>query len=236
MEKNFYDLESSEKTNNIPIKFKNNSDEVDSTSNSSFKVFKINESDNDFEFSNLVDTYTKQHSDRVSQYAILIGKHIGLSNEDLKNLKLGCLFHDVGKSEISNDILQKTSSLDDSEYSKMKKHPLIGATILYNSNHISNDIITIVEHHHEKYDGTGYPSGLKGKDIPYLARIATIADSFDAMTSKRSYRNPLSMDVAISELEKCKGTQFDPELTDVFLDILKNNIDDINKIQKKYDL
>ena len=99
---------------------------------------------------------------------------------------------------------------------------------------LPQDIIPIVKHHHEKYDGTGYPGKLKGEDIPYLARIAAIADTFDAMTSKRSYRDSLPMDVVISEFERCKGTQFDPKLDDVFLDILKNHYDEIEKIRENY--
>ena len=96
------------------------------------------------------------------------------------------------------------------------------------------DILPIVEHHHEKYDGSGYPGKLKGDNIPYLARITAIADSFDAMNSKRSYRDPLPAEVIISEFEKCKGIQFDPEMDDVFLDILKNHYDEIKEIQEKH--
>ena len=123
--------------------------------------------------------------------------------------------------------------MTDDEYSEIKNHPSIGAHILSTAV-IFQDIIPIVKHHHEKYDGTGYPGKLKGEDIPYLARIAAIADTFDAMTSKRSYRDPLPLDVVISEFERCRGTQFDPELDDLFLDILKNHYDEIQEIQDNY--
>ena len=129
--------------------------------------------------------------------------------------------------------MQKNTKLTDSEYSEIKNHPSIGAHILSTAT-IFKDIIPIVKHHHEKYDGTGYPGMLKGNDIPYLARITAIADSFDAMTSRRTYRDSLSIDIVISEFEKYKGTQFDPELTDAFLDILKNHFDQIEQIQEKY--
>ena len=179
------------------------------------------------------DTYTRGHSDRVSEYSVLIGKHLGLSEDDQKTLRIGGLFHDVGKIGVPDSILQKESKLTDDEYSEIKNHPSIGAHILSTAT-IFQDIIPIVKHHHEKYDGTGYPGKLKGTDIPYLARITAIADTFDAMTSKRSYRDALSLDTVISEFEKYKGTQFDPELTDIFLDILKNHYDEIKEIQEKY--
>ena len=179
------------------------------------------------------DTYTKGHSDRVSQYSVLIGKHLGLSDIDLKTLEIGGLFHDIGKIGVPDSILRKESKLTDDEYSEIKNHPSIGAHILSTAV-IFQDIIPIVKHHHEKYDGTGYPGKLKGEDIPYLARIAAIADTFDAMTSKRSYRDPLPLDVVISEFERCRGTQFDPELDDLFLDILKNHYDEIQEIQDNY--
>ena len=179
------------------------------------------------------DSYTRGHSDRVSEYSVLIGKHLGLSEKDLKTLKIGGLFHDIGKIGVPDAILQKNAKLSDEEYSEIKNHPSIGAHILSTAS-IFQDLIPIVKHHHERYDGHGYPSQLKGEDIPYLARIAAIADSFDAMTSRRVYRNSLSIDVVKSEFERCKGTQFDPNLTDVFLDILNNHFDEIQKIMDTY--
>lgn len=179
------------------------------------------------------DTYTRGHSDRVSEYSVLIGKYLGLPEADLDTLKIGGLFHDIGKIGVPDAILQKNGKLDDDEYSQIKQHPNIGVHILSHAK-IFQNILPIVEHHHEKYDGTGYPSRLAGEDIPYLARIAAVADSFDAMTSKRAYRDSLPIDVVIAEFEKFRGTQFDPNIDDVFLDILRNHYDEIEEIRNKY--
>lgn len=179
------------------------------------------------------DSYTRGHSDRVSEYSVLLGKYLNLPEETLNTLRIGGLFHDIGKIGVPDSILQKESKLTDDEYSEIKNHPSIGAHILSTAT-IFHDIIPIVKHHHEKYDGTGYPGRLQGENIPYLARIAAIADSFDAMTSRRTYRDSLPMGIVISEFKRCKGTQFDPKLADVFLDILENHFDEIKEIQEKY--
>ena len=179
------------------------------------------------------DPYTRGHSDRVAAYSVLIGKKLGLSEEDLHTLEIGGLFHDIGKIGVPDSILLKDSKLTDDEYSQIKQHPNIGVHILSNAA-IFNDILPIVEYHHERYDGNGYPSKLSGNDIPYFARITAIADSFDAMASRRAYRNSLDLDTIISEFERCKGTQFDPQLDDLFLDILKNHYEEIKEIQEKY--
>lgn len=147
------------------------------------------------------DKYTRGHSDRVSAYSVLIGEKLGLSSEDLEALRIGGLFHDIGKIGISDNILLKTLKLTDSEYDEIKKHPSIGAHILENLKAFEN-IIPIVLHHHERYDGKGYPNNLKGEDIPYIARIVAIADSFDAMTSKRCYRNSLSINIVKEEIKR----------------------------------
>ena len=179
------------------------------------------------------DTYTRGHSDRVSEYSVLIGEKIGLNEEDLRRLRIGGLFHDVGKIGVPDNILQKNGKLSDDEYSEIKNHPTIGAHILSSAS-IFQDIIPIVKHHHERFDGRGYPGQLKGEEIPYLARIAAVADSFDAMTSRRVYRDSLPINVVIEEIEKNKGTQFDPNVADAFLDILRNNYDRIKEIQEKF--
>lgn len=179
------------------------------------------------------DSYTRGHSDRVSEYSYLIGKYLNLPEGDLKKLKLGGLFHDIGKIGIPDSILLKTERLTDDEYSEIKNHPAIGAHILSNASMFA-DIIPIVKHHHERYDGNGYPGKLKGEDIPYLARITAVADTFDAMTSRRAYRDPLPLDVVKSEFEKNSGTQFDPNIVPVFLDILNNHYDEIEEIRNKY--
>ena len=179
------------------------------------------------------DTYTRGHSDRVSAYSVLIGEKLGLPEDQIKTLKIGGLFHDIGKIGIPDSILLKESKLTDDEYSQIKNHPSIGAHILSSVSYFK-DMIPIVKHHHEKYDGNGYPSKLKGEDIPYLARIAAVADSFDAMTSRRSYRDSMDLSIVIAEIERCRGTQFDPEIADAFLDILKNEPEKIKKIQEEF--
>ena len=179
------------------------------------------------------DVYTRGHSDRVSEYSLLIGEKLNLPPEQMKTLKIGALFHDIGKIGIPDAILLKTDKLTDDEYSEIKNHPAIGAHILSNAS-IFADIIPIVKHHHERYDGKGYPARLAGEDIPYLARIVAVADTFDAMTSRRSYRQALDFDYTTNEIERCKGTQFDPTIADVFLEILRTNQDKITEIQKKY--
>ncbi len=179
------------------------------------------------------DVYTRGHSDRVSEYAVLIGQKLGLSEEDLKNLRIGGLFHDIGKIGVPDSILLKPGKLTDNEYSEIKNHPTIGAHILSSAS-IFEPLLPIVKHHHERYDGNGYPSKLAGENIPYLARITAVADTFDAMTSKRVYRNELDLDFVKTEMERCKGTQFDPQITDAFLDILNNNYDKIQEIREKY--
>jgi len=179
------------------------------------------------------DTYTRGHSDRVSEYSVIIGKKLNLSEKDINTLKLGGLFHDIGKIGVPDSILLKDTKLTDEEYSEIKNHPSIGAHILSNAT-IFKDALPIVKHHHERFDGNGYPGKLKGEDIPYLARIASIADAFDAMTSRRTYRDSLDLDFVKAEFEKCKGTQFDPTYADAFLDILNTEYEKIEEIRNKY--
>lgn len=179
------------------------------------------------------DPYTRGHSDRVSEYAVLLGKKLKLLNEDIEKLKIGGLFHDIGKIGIPDSILLKESKLTDEEYLKIKEHPVIGYNILENADMFKN-ILDIIKYHHERFDGNGYPEKLSGTNIPYLARITSIVDSFDAMTSRRSYRDSLPMDVVKSEILQNLGSQFDPEIGIVFLDILDNDFNSIKQIQEKY--
>ena len=179
------------------------------------------------------DPYTKGHSDRVSEYAVLLGKKLNLPNEDIEKLKIGGLFHDIGKIGIPDSILLKESKLTDEEYIKIKEHPVIGYNILENADMFKN-ILDIIKYHHERFDGNGYPEKLAGTNIPYLARITSVVDSFDAMTSKRSYRDSLPMDVVKSEILQNLGSQFDPEIGIAFLDILDNDFNSIKQIQEKY--
>lgn len=179
------------------------------------------------------DSYTRGHSDRVSEFSVLLGKYLGLSDNDLRILRIGGLFHDIGKIGVPDSVLLKEGKLTDDEYSEIKNHPSIGKQILSNAT-IFKDMIPIVYHHHEKYNGTGYPEQLSGEQIPYLARITAVADTFDAMTTKRSYRNALPLDVVRAEIEKCSGSQFDPEIAKKFLEILDYHYDEILEIQKKF--
>ncbi len=177
------------------------------------------------------DNYTRGHSDRVSEYSVLIGKKLGLQSKDLETLKIGGLFHDIGKIGISDSILLKNGKLTNKEYDEIKSHPIIGKTILSNAA-IFQDIIPIVLYHHERYDGKGYPYGLSDKDIPLLARIVAVADAFDAMTSRRSYRNELNIEYVKEELKNKTGTQFDPVVATTLLDILNNEYRTILNIKQ----
>ena len=181
------------------------------------------------------DSYTKGHSERVSEFSVLIGKHLGISSDDMYTLRIGGLFHDIGKIGIPDNILTKKDRLTDDEYEQIKKHPVIGEQILSNAA-IFSDIIPIVKYHHERFDGNGYPEHLKGEEIPFLARIVSVADAFDAMASRRPYRNSVEMQKIIEEISNNKNTQFDPEIADALLDILKNNYPAIEEIQKRYEI
>lgn len=169
---------------------------------------------------NFKDEYTCDHSDRVAEYAVKIGKAFNLSEKELELLKNGGIFHDVGKIGTEDAILKKTSSLDDAEYYEIKKHSERGAMIL-SAVSMFRDVVPLVLYHHERYDGKGYPKGLKGNDIPFLAKIITVADSFDAMTTDRKYRSKLPMEAVINELKNNKGKQFDPEIVDKFIELIE---------------
>ena len=174
---------------------------------------------------NKKDKYTYGHSERVVIYAKKFAIYLNLDEESKKDLLLAAYLHDIGKLEISKDLLNKRDKLSKSEYNLLKQHPILGADLI-NSMNKFNDIVPIIMYHHEKFDGTGYPSNLKGEEIPYLARILTIVDSFDAMTSKRPYNRRKDYPQAIDELKKCSGTHFDKVLVDKFIDMLKNEIEE----------
>lgn len=165
------------------------------------------------------DFYTRGHSDRVSLYATKIGQRMGLDDDDLETLRIGSLFHDIGKIGTADDILLKNRRLSIEEYEEIKKHPLKGAHILSAVSMFKN-IVPLVKCHHERIDGKGYPEGLMGNQIPFLAKIISVADSFDAMTSDRTYRGKMHIDEAIRQLQKGAGTQFDGEIVNVFIEML----------------
>lgn len=173
------------------------------------------------------DVYTRGHSDRVAYYAERIGEVLDLSKKEISILKAGGVFHDVGKIGTADDILLKEQGLDDREYAEIKKHPLKGAHIL-SAVSMFKEVVPLVKYHHERFDGRGYPEGLQGEEIPFMARILSVADAFDAMTTDRSYRAKLSIEEAISQLQKGAGTQFDAEIVEVFIKILKH-FDEISK-------
>jgi diguanylate cyclase (GGDEF)-like protein/PAS domain S-box-containing protein/putative nucleotidyltransferase with HDIG domain len=159
------------------------------------------------------------HSKRVSELCVLLAKKLGFDDNDINILKLTGLMHDIGKIGIEDKILNKDGTLTDEEYNQMKRHPEIGYRILNSVNEFS-DIATSVLQHHEKWDGSGYPQGLKGKDICLEARIVCIADAFDAMTSLRSYRTAIGQSEAIKEIERCRGTHFDPDIARQFIEMI----------------
>jgi len=168
------------------------------------------------------DAYTLHHSENVAKFSLEIAKKMGLSNSECDAIRIGGLLHDIGKIGIPEHILKKSGKLTDGEYHIIKSHPVIGYEMI---KHISNfnecGILDIVLYHHERYDGKGYPKGIKGNDIPLVARIVAIADAFDAMTSKRVYRGKIDLEYTLDEIRKNKGTQFDPEITDVFLSLFE---------------
>jgi len=167
------------------------------------------------------DEYTRGHSDRVSKYAVQIGKCFSdITQHDLDLLRVGGTFHDIGKIGTTDDILLSDKKLESNEYLEIQKHPTTGAKIL-SALTMFKDIVPLVMNHHERIDGKGYPSGLNGDQIPFLARILSVADAFDAMTTNRVYRNKLSLDEAILQLEKSAGTQFDAIVVAKFVELIR---------------
>ncbi|MBU0995532.1 MAG: response regulator [Proteobacteria bacterium] len=162
------------------------------------------------------DAYTKKHSNRVAEISVLIGEEVACSKEDLDVLNFAGHLHDIGKIGVRDDILLKPGRLTPEEFETIKEHPVIGANIVGQLG-LWNREQHIIRHHHEKYDGTGYPVGLKGEDIPFLSRILSVADAFDAMASDRAYRQKMPTEKVIRIIKECAGTQFDPILVDAFI-------------------
>ncbi len=162
------------------------------------------------------DKYTHGHSDRVAQYAKMIAEGMGLPPDHVERVYTAALMHDIGKIGIPLDSLKKPQKLTLEEYEIFKEHPDKGRRILEPIEFLK-DIVPAIYHHHEQYDGSGYPLGLKGEEIPLEARILAVADTYDAMTSDRPYRAALSHEIAIAELRRCAGTQFDPRIVGVFI-------------------
>ncbi|NHM30033.1 diguanylate cyclase [Neobacillus terrae] len=176
------------------------------------------------------DVYTYRHSKRVYQYAVDFSKKLTLSEHERKTLILGAIIHDIGKLEIPRDIINKKGKLDPHEWEMMKKHVTWGKEII-STNKKLEDLIPLVELHHERYDGNGYPYGLKGKTIPKLSRILCVIDSFDAMTTERPYQKTKTFSEAIAELRNCSGKQFDPQFVEPFIEMIKqsNHVEEVDK-------
>ncbi len=165
------------------------------------------------------DHYTHGHSKNVMEYAVAIARELKLNKEEIETIKFAGLLHDIGKIGIPETILRKSSGLSESEFKIICTHPKLGAAIMDQVQFLRK-ISPLAYHHHERYDGKGYPDGISGKDIPLGARILNLADSFDVMTTSRVYRNALKFEEAMDEVKRCKGKQFDPEVVEAFLEVI----------------
>ena len=168
------------------------------------------------------DSFTFEHSENVSGYAMKLAAKMGLPKDDIQTAKVAGLLHDIGKIGIPESILKKKGKLTDEEYDVMKTHVENSIEMIHFLPNM-NYVIPAVLSHHERYDGKGYPGGVKGTDIPILGRILAVCDSFDAMVSRRAYKDALSVEYAIGELEKGKGTQFDPDVAEAFIELVEED-------------
>ncbi len=171
------------------------------------------------------DEYTGGHSERVGEYACMIAREMAadydFSEEDILRIRYIGFMHDIGKIGVADSVLNKTGRLTDEEFSLMKKHAEIGYDLLKSMGNSIEGLLEGIRHHHERFDGTGYPDGLEGTDIPLVARIICVADSYDAMTSNRVYRKRLTDEEVIAEIRKCSGKQFDPAIAEIFVHMLE---------------
>jgi putative nucleotidyltransferase with HDIG domain len=166
------------------------------------------------------DEYTRGHSQRVSEVSLMIGELMGLSTEALEELRVGTILHDIGKIGVPDAILNKKDRLDDAEFAVMKSHPVIGYEIC-KPLRLTDGVLLIIRNHHEKLDGSGYPDGLRGGELPLSLRIVCVADAFDAMSSKRPYRGVMEMSAVMGEMSRCAGTQFDPVVVENLKELIK---------------
>lgn len=162
------------------------------------------------------DRYTHSHSEKVAVFGIFIGRLLGLDSGVLEDMRIGGLLHDLGKIGVSDGVLLKAGRLTDEEYKAIRLHPVIGTQII-EPIPFSELIRGIVRYHHENHDGSGYPDGIAGADIPLPSRIIHVVDAYEAMSANRIYRSALPRERIIAEFERCRGTQFDPDVTDIFL-------------------
>jgi HD-GYP domain-containing protein (c-di-GMP phosphodiesterase class II) len=174
------------------------------------------------------DAYTKGHTERVADYSVALGKKMKLGRTELRDLAFAAVLHDIGKLVVIEKVLNKPGSLDDDEWEILKSHPEVGAAIIENMEFLAG-AVPFVRHHHERYDGKGYPDRLMGEQIPLGARIIAVADAFDAMTTDRSYRKALSREVALNTMIAKAGSQFDPKAMEAFMELIE--IDDFHPRQ-----
>jgi putative nucleotidyltransferase with HDIG domain len=163
------------------------------------------------------DIYTRGHTERVCFMAQALCQEMGWNQEKLWEVKMGGILHDIGKIGVPDAILNKAEALTGEEFEIMKQHPIVGAKILEDISFLT-PAIPFVLYHHERFDGKGYPYGLRKDQIPIQGRLMAVVDTFDAMTSDRPYRKAKSLDMALREIKKCAGTQFDPHIAELFLD------------------
>jgi putative nucleotidyltransferase with HDIG domain len=162
------------------------------------------------------DAYTRGHSERVTRYSLALARHIGLSADSIKKLEQAAILHDIGKIGVDVALLHKEGKLSSEDIDILQQHPTIGVHIL-EPIHFLHNVLNVIEQHHERFDGTGYPHGIAGKDLLIEARILAVADTYDAMTSDRPYRKALPHEIAIQEIKDHAGTQFDPHIAESFI-------------------
>ena len=166
------------------------------------------------------DQYTSGHSTRVSRYALLIAEKLGLSTKERHQLYLAAMLHDIGKIGVPDELLHRPGNLSDEEMERVRNHVQLGASMIEMLGEM-HPIVPLIRHHHESWDGTGYPDGMKGEEIPLISRISSVADMYDAMTSDRPYRKRRSHEQAVEEIKRTTGTKVDPRVAEAFLQVLK---------------
>ena len=172
------------------------------------------------------DHYSYGHSEDDARYAVALAEEMGLSPEQVRNIQIGALLHDIGKIGVPDEILNKIGRLAEEEFEEVKEHPALGASIVAGIEQL-HSVVPIIRHHHERFDGSGYPDGLAGEDIPLEARVLAVADTFGAMTDDRAYHQALTLEQVIAELEACAGSQLDPQAVRAFLRLLRRKGDQL---------